>query len=160
MQLDPDEEKRKRLAIITMVSGWVSMFTFIYLISSYMSHPKAYMVALYVFKVMILVVIFLGSFAVPMITYEQSGRLPMLAFGPYSRAGSPVAVGFDDAYRVMMLVFFLCICIVLYRNRKHADVHVVDLGLIGCVVGLFASVFSVYAIFGPRDAESQVALSI
>ena len=116
--------------------------------------------AFFGFKIAIILVMFAGIFVGPMITYRDTGRLPMLAGGPYTRAASPISVGFDNAFRVMIAMFFLGVCILLFIPDAHDSPRVRDLGRMGCIIGLIASVYSVYAIWGPSYAECQMGLAI
>jgi len=114
----------------------------------------------FMFKILIILVMFAGLFVGPMITYRDTGRLPMLAGGPYTRAASPVSVGLDNTFRVMIAIFFLGVCILLFIPNAHESPRVRDLGRIGCIIGLIASLYSVYAIWGPSYAECQMGLAI
>ena len=116
---------------------------------------------LILFKIVILVFIYLGLFVFPVHTYIETGALPMMAGAQRTESASDEANKIDDLCRILLVILMSLILIIIgYRWWKEdKDKKFMELAVLGVGIGWLAAVASAFSI-GSTVETCQVALSI
>ena len=167
--LSSDEQRRATIAGLVNTMGVIVLFICLWLGAHHLKTSNdaetvggggiSRVKYLFVLKLIIVVLMFVGLVFVPMITYSNTGQIPIVAFGTHAHPTSSLASDVDDAFRVLLFVFMLLVFVIVTQKAFYweADAYtgaVLGLGAISAFIGAGAAGVSAAGVWSPSIAQT------